>query len=616
MLLTRTLAMATLEERMQALEVAMAQTVLQSHLDRRLQEHGQQVTRLVQGLNGVINNIWNKMGRQENIESQDKLMHKQAQPFIPKIFQNKDDENFIEYAHSLKNWALAFYDSGPDILEIVEAAEGEINMEEISLQFGKAVEFNKMLYSILLQSTSGEPRIYVQNAGQGKGLKAWRELNIWYDPRRGIDKTAELTSIISPVARAKDDEQAIKMIKEWEAQVIRYETRFGAIEDGAKIVGLKAVIPAQLLEGKIRGERYSRFVELKKVIDDYLRDRNNTINKAGQDISACARESRGESTNIRHDKQMNDVLAALDYYSKQHNKGSTYKGGWYQHKGEHRAGGKGERGKGWRREEDKGKGKGRKGDKGKGKGGKGVCFNCGGTGHFARDCNAGKGIHSCEEPWADGEENYAYYEQDAEEDVAEMACIMAEEEANLWRRGIAKLTKPSEPMKIVLKNRFTPLKETVDAIDEEEGRGEEIMTVMEKKGEWVRLSATVDSGASNSVAPPALFPHVKLEESDGSKRGQHYVAANGSHIQNEGKKCVVFRTNENVSRRITFQCAKVTKPLISVDKMTEAGYDVILSKSDPRIVHSRTGEVTRLRREKGVFILDMWMPASVFSRQG
>ena len=60
-------------------------------------------------------------------------------------------------------------------------------------------------------------------------------------------------------------------------------------------------------------------------------------------------------------------------------------------------------------------------------------------------------------------------------------------------------------------------------------------------------------------------------------------------------------------KRGVFEVGPVSRTLISVDRLQETGHDVILTKSKPRIVNLRTGEVMPLRKDGGMFILDMWI---------
>ena len=46
--------------------------------------------------------------------------------------------------------------------------------------------------------------------------------------------------------------------------------------------------------------------------------------------------------------------------------------------------------------------------------------------------------------------------------------------------------------------------------------------------------------------------------------------------------------------------------MISVGKLNEAGCDVVLNKTRPRII-TKKGETIRLKRRNGVFLLTMWV---------
>ena len=73
----------------------------------------------------------------------------------------------------------------------------------------------------------------------------------------------------------------------------------------------------------------------------------------------------------------------------------------------------------------------------------------------------------------------------------------------------------------------------------------------------------------------------------------------------EADICTV--TEERTGIGLKFQVADVGKILVSVDKLNEAGYDVQMSKKNPMIKNAKTGEVTRLKRKGGQFIMPMWV---------
>ena len=49
---------------------------------------------------------------------------------------------------------------------------------------------------------------------------------------------------------------------------------------------------------------------------------------------------------------------------------------------------------------------------------------------------------------------------------------------------------------------------------------------------WRYIELLVDSGAVDNVGDPRAFPEYKLRESDGSRNGLHYLAANHGKIKN------------------------------------------------------------------------------------
>ena len=58
------------------------------------------------------------------------------------------------------------------------------------------------------------------------------------------------------------------------------------------------------------------------------------------------------------------------------------------------------------------------------------------------------------------------------------------------------------------------------------------------------ISILIDSGASDSVAPPGLFDKINVLETDASRNGLEYTAAGGHRIPNLGMcRPIVYRTD-------------------------------------------------------------------------
>ena len=58
------------------------------------------------------------------------------------------------------------------------------------------------------------------------------------------------------------------------------------------------------------------------------------------------------------------------------------------------------------------------------------------------------------------------------------------------------------------------------------------------------------------------------------------MAANGEQIRDLGEKKIPFKTNEGIQWTITFRSASVVKPLISMQKVVQAGNVVVLDEKN------------------------------------
>ena len=139
------------------------------------------------------------------------------------------------------------------------------------------------------------------------------------------------------------------------------------------------------------------------------------------------------------------------------------------------------------------------------------------------------------------------------------------------------------------------------------------------QGEWEQIpkGITIDSGAAESVIPPSCLPQYPTRPSEGSKAGLNYVSAGGGRLANLGEKHITFATSEAQGRRMMFQVAPVTKPLGSVRRIVEQGNKVVFGdEGGSYIEHRATGQRTALMERNGVYVLDAWVPAAPFGRQG
>ena len=65
------------------------------------------------------------------------------------------------------------------------------------------------------------------------------------------------------------------------------------------------------------------------------------------------------------------------------------------------------------------------------------------------------------------------------------------------------------------------------------------------------------------------------------------------------------------THRLLAKAGNVGKTLLSGDRLVDAGYDIILNKRNPRMIHQTTREVIQLERRNRMFIMKMWARVKV-----
>ena len=98
------------------------------------------------------------------------------------------------------------------------------------------------------------------------------------------------------------------------------------------------------------------------------------------------------------------------------------------------------------------------------------------------------------------------------------------------------------------------------------------------------ITVTADSGAADHVAPKNVASHLKMQETEASRQGVKYVAANGQKIANVGQKTIQGVTDEGMPLGMTWQIAEVKKPLASIGRMCDAGNVAVFTKSGGYVV--------------------------------
>ena len=90
----------------------------------------------------------------------------------------------------------------------------------------------------------------------------------------------------------------------------------------------------------------------------------------------------------------------------------------------------------------------------------------------------------------------------------------------------------------------------------------------------MEIEVAADSGASEHVAADTDAPTYKVEYSSGSHVCQHFVGVGGHKMAKRGQMQFNMRANNRRNGRdvlTTFQVARVTRPLMNVSQICDAG---------------------------------------------
>ena len=121
---------------------------------------------------------------------------------------------------------------------------------------------------------------------------------------------------------------------------------------------------------------------------------------------------------------------------------------------------------------------------------------------------------------------------------------------------------------------------------------------------WRRVSAIMDSGSAECVAQESIAKSIPLVETEASRQGQTYHAANRGVIKNKGLKTVTMYSETGDQYRVGYQITDVTRPLNSVSGVCDQGNNVLFTQTGGWIINHATG---RFPREHGVYVLHSWI---------
>ena len=148
-----------------------------------------------------------------------------------------------------------------------------------------------------------------------------------------------------------------------------------------------------------------------------------------------------------------------------------------------------------------------------------------------------------------------------------------------------------------------------------------------------KLRVVVDSGTGECAMDPDMAPGNEVVEIEASRRGAHYRGPGGEKIYKKGQQRIGMMLRGGLTSRMTFNSAKVRKPLLAVSSIADKGNCTVFGPKGAWIIPAGAAGLDELlafveaivgkiglTRENGVYHLPAWLiphsPKPPFHRRG
>ena len=106
------------------------------------------------------------------------------------------------------------------------------------------------------------------------------------------------------------------------------------------------------------------------------------------------------------------------------------------------------------------------------------------------------------------------------------------------------------------------------------------------------MELTADTGACDTVMPRSMASHIPIQPSLQSIHSMKYGVANGGEIPNLGeRRCVMWTENASEAWKINLQVADVHKPLLSLSRCADMGFESRFGRQAGAPIDEQSGEV-------------------------
>ena len=134
---------------------------------------------------------------------------------------------------------------------------------------------------------------------------------------------------------------------------------------------------------------------------------------------------------------------------------------------------------------------------------------------------------------------------------------------------------------------------------------------------WTKVEVAVDSGACDTVMPASMCQGIFIMPSLASMRGMEYEVANGAALPNLGeRKCEMITHGSLNMKPITFQVSDIHKPLLSISRASDLGYECTMSKNGGWLYNRESSDAIPLIGKVNLYAFGSWLRQAPLTGQG